>query len=382
MALRFDNHLVEDAKIQRTPSGGARVDALLTRPGVYSYAGPNGQMVREYRPPEEVFHADSIASLNDATVTNRHPKVAVNSTNWRALSIGHVAGARQDTNGVAAKVIVSDAPAVSKLGTDLREVSCGYEVRLDMTPGVTPEGERYDCVQRDIRYNHVGLGPAGWGRQGAQSALRLDSAGDQAFEEKKELIIMKIRFDGVDFEGATDAEVQAKVDAHVATKGVSAGQAKLDEALGQVAVLKTQLVDANTRAAAAPVAATAAVRARIELESAAVKVLGAAYVCDGKADRDIRLDAIKTFQPEFKADGESDDFVRGVFAQWVSSPKQAQAKLDSLLLGTAPGFQSPATASKNDGLDRDAPDASAARAKMLSGMSTLSKGRGHIVAGK
>lgn len=38
-----------------------------------------------------------------------------------------------------------------------RELSCGYRYRADMTPGVTPEGLRYDGVMREIMGNHVAL---------------------------------------------------------------------------------------------------------------------------------------------------------------------------------------------------------------------------------
>jgi hypothetical protein len=391
VALRFDTQLVEDAKIQQTPSGGVRVDAMLTRPGVFAYTDPSGKQVLEYRPPEEVFHADSLASLNDAAVTVRHPRVPVTASNWKQLSIGHVSNARKDESGrgACAKVIVSDAPAVARVGQDLREVSCGYEVRLDMTPGVTPEGERYDCVQRDIRYNHVGLGPAGWGRQGPQSALRLDSAGNEAFEDEapnKEPKTMKIKLDGIEFEAATEGELQAKIDAHNAAKGAGADKARADQLAGENTVLKTQLAEAAARADAAPLAATAQVRARIELESAAGKVLGAAFKFDGadakpKADREIHLAVIKTFDASFKSDGESDDFVRGVYSQWLSSPKQSQAKVDSLLAGTAPGYQAPPagpTAVKNDGLRREAPNADAAKAKMNANLQGASARKGDL----
>lgn len=38
-----------------------------------------------------------------------------------------------------------------------RELSCGYYYDADMTPGVTPDGERYDGVMRNIVGNHVAL---------------------------------------------------------------------------------------------------------------------------------------------------------------------------------------------------------------------------------
>ena len=42
-----------------------------------------------------------------------------------------------------------------------RELSASYRYIADPTPGVTPQGERYDLVMRDIVGNHLALVPAG-----------------------------------------------------------------------------------------------------------------------------------------------------------------------------------------------------------------------------
>jgi hypothetical protein len=44
---------------------------------------------------------------------------------------------------------------------DQHEVSCGYKFDAHMTPGVSPEGERFDGVMRNIRFNHLALVKAG-----------------------------------------------------------------------------------------------------------------------------------------------------------------------------------------------------------------------------
>ena len=49
----------------RLPSGGLRLSGELTKSGVFEYTDANGQVVREYRPPEEVSKADSLASIED-----------------------------------------------------------------------------------------------------------------------------------------------------------------------------------------------------------------------------------------------------------------------------------------------------------------------------
>lgn len=38
-----------------------------------------------------------------------------------------------------------------------RDLSAGYEFVADFTPGKTPEGENYDFLMRDIKFNHVAL---------------------------------------------------------------------------------------------------------------------------------------------------------------------------------------------------------------------------------
>ena len=53
---------------KRTPQGFLRVNARLTKSGVFNY-----ENTREYRPDEEVFRADSLESLKGAPVTDLHP---------------------------------------------------------------------------------------------------------------------------------------------------------------------------------------------------------------------------------------------------------------------------------------------------------------------
>ena len=40
---------------------------------------------------------------------------------------------------------------------DVREVSAGYRVSYDATPGVTDDGEHYDGIQKAISGNHVAI---------------------------------------------------------------------------------------------------------------------------------------------------------------------------------------------------------------------------------
>lgn len=201
-------------KTSRTPQGFLRAPAFLTRAGIFKYRRADGSIVRELRPPEEVFKAESLATLSAAPVTDLHPSQPVSPTNVRALSVGHVGEqVRQDDDKVSAELVIEHADTIAAVERgDRRELSCGYQCRIDETPGEW-NGQPYDCIQRDVVYNHVAIGPRGWGRAGAEVALRLDS-GDavistvvvaqpqqpkpQPPRKKDRIMDVTIRIDGVD----------------------------------------------------------------------------------------------------------------------------------------------------------------------------------------
>lgn len=160
---------------RRTQQGGLVARAKLTRTGVFQYRQPDGSIRRELRHPDEVFDKDSLDSLAHATVTDDHPD-KVTPHNWKQVAIGHVAGRPKKAGDfVAQDVHIQHDAAIDKAQKGkLQEASCGYECAIDPTPG-TYDGEPYDAIQRRIRYNHVALGPPGWGRAGPEVRLHLDS---------------------------------------------------------------------------------------------------------------------------------------------------------------------------------------------------------------
>ena len=79
---------------------------------------------------------------------------------------------KQEGNDIRADVNIWSLP------TDARELSCGYKLNLDETPGITPDGQHYDAIQRDIRYNHLAVV-----QRGRAGNARLNMDGDQYFDE-------------------------------------------------------------------------------------------------------------------------------------------------------------------------------------------------------
>jgi len=166
-------------KFESTPQDGMRVDAALTRgDAVFEYRQPDGSVIREFRPLSEVSHADSLATLRSAPVTLGHPPGKVTRKNYRSFAVGQLdGGARMDADHVVGELVIQADDALAAIETgNAREVSCGYTCKIDPTPGVTASGERYDCVQTGIVYNHIAI--VAQGRAGSSVRLRLDSNGD------------------------------------------------------------------------------------------------------------------------------------------------------------------------------------------------------------
>lgn len=253
--------------------GGLRVLGEVTRVGVFDYSDTSGNQWKEYRPPEEVGNPASLDTLKSAPVTDLHPtEGAVTPDNWRSLAVGNIGDDIRfdDADGaVLADVVIQDGAEVKRvLARERKELSCGYDCDIDQTPGEAPDGTQYDCVQRNIRYNHVALGPVGWGRGGPDVALRMDGAamqvtaersGDTAGSSVSRVRLdgssrpMKLKFRGKEYRLDSEADVAAmqsdmadyekKSDAQSAEN--AAVMNALTEAMKQLAALKAALDQAG-----------------------------------------------------------------------------------------------------------------------------------------
>jgi hypothetical protein len=299
---------------ERTPQGFLRADAALTRSGVFSYRNPDGTVRREYRPPEEVFKADSLASFEDAPLTKLHPARLVDKDNARELAVGMVKEApRRDGDLAVSRVVVMDAGAIAAVESgELPAVSCGYTCDYDPTPGVTPQGERYDGVQRNIVGNHLALVPVG--RAGPEARIRLDAADAVMVDattptrEPREdcAMAVKIRLDGIDYEAGEQL-------AQAITVSQEKAKARADELEDQLKQAKEATAKEKARADAAeeqlkkaredaaPAALQKKIDARLSLEREAAKVLGSEAKFDGKTDEQIKVEVITKLHPEAKA---------------------------------------------------------------------------------
>jgi hypothetical protein len=165
-------------KREYTDEGFLTVPGRVARTGIQEYLAselgitdrePN-DLIKVYRPAEEVFHPDSLDSYGSSDVTIEHPTEMVNADTYNEVSAGVVVGSGvQDGDFVLANLIVKSKDAIEAIETGKVQLSAGYTAIYDDTPGITEDGEKYDFVQRDIKINHVAL--VDRARAGAQARL-------------------------------------------------------------------------------------------------------------------------------------------------------------------------------------------------------------------
>ena len=119
---------------------------------------PGSSFISVYRPEEEVFSPETVASFEGMPVTNDHPPDGVDVSNIRALQKGHAHNVRRGTGDesdlLLADLIITDPGLIGLiLDEGKREISCGYTYEL------CEENGQY--IQRKIRGNHVAVVDAG-----------------------------------------------------------------------------------------------------------------------------------------------------------------------------------------------------------------------------
>ena len=192
---------------EKTDEGFLVARAPVTSIGVFTYRNPDGSERRELRLPEEVFNEDSLATLRMKPLTLLHPDEAVTPDNIAELQVGTVG---TDVSSDSYRVYVSlsatrpDGIEAVENGT-ARSLSCGYVCDIEWTSG-TWMGMKYDCIQRNIRYNHVALVPVP--RAGDGNSIRMDAAGTPTLPDlnkhevnkNNEDKMDKIHLDGADYQ--------------------------------------------------------------------------------------------------------------------------------------------------------------------------------------
>ena len=339
--FRYDVAPIE--KYETTPEGYLRCWSTIARTGVQMYTDADGSIRREYRPEEEVASPESLASFAGKAITLEHPPVLLDSANTKDYQIGF-SGTEvvYDDGFVRAVMTITDKDAIERIMKgDAKEVSAGYRVSYNPTPGVTDSGENYDGIQTGISGNHIAV--VRRGRAGPQVKLhldRLDAADPSLMNTEEPSMTAKVVFDGAEFEvtesvalaitkeredakmsyedmkkkydGMMSEASSMKEEMDAMKKEMSgkcdSAEGRADALAEEVEVLKTDL------SAAQQVNVDSLVEERIALIDKARTSLDSAFDFTGKSAREIMEASIKTVRgDDCDLSERSDDYVTAMF---------------------------------------------------------------------
>lgn len=206
-------------------NGYLRIDGVVAHVGILEYMDDDGSVIREFVPEETLFDPASLESLAGAPVTLQHPPEMVTPSNYKEYSQGSVNGMpKRDGDNLVASMLVIGNEALHAVEYDgVSELSPGYSVDLDETPGEW-QGQKYDRVQRNRRYNHQAIVDAA--RGGSVCSLRFDGANVPNNEDKS---MTQIKLPGGGTVEVADAATAATINAAIAKQGK-----RLDSTKGQL----------------------------------------------------------------------------------------------------------------------------------------------------
>lgn len=317
----------ETRPAEKTAEGFLIARAPLTSVGVFTYRNADGTPRRELRLPEEVFSHESLATLRMKPLTLLHPEEVVTPKNADKLSVGSIGNdITIDSYRVYGSVSVTKADGIKAVEEKTaRGLSCGYKCDIEWTSG-TWMGVPFDCIQRNIRYNHVALVPVP--RAGDGNAIRMDGAGTPEPREnykptnEEKMNLKTIHLDGADFQ----AEPQV-------IEALDKAQNRIDAAEKELSQLRTDSKAAAEKAAAEKAAVEAerdtfkerldamekeipnkiseAVKSRLDIVDKASAA--GVEVRDDMADSDIKKAVVKKYYPNANLDGQEEAYINARF---------------------------------------------------------------------
>ena len=266
--------------VTKTDEGFLMVKAPIAKVGVMSYVLKDGSVRRELVDQETLTNVDSIKSLKLKPVTNTHPQEKIVTTKTAKFrNVGAVGDAEFKSDALFAEFSITHQDAIKDVDKGRKQLSPGYRVDLKMESGIF-EGERYDAIQRNRRYNHLAI--VDNARGGDELKLNIDHCdsddgiqfiNNKNDEESKDM--ESIRIDtGLSYDGAREVANYVtkleskndglKDDVKAANEKASKAEAKADSLSEEVKELKK--VDSQE-------VINAAVKERITLEKTASRVL-------------------------------------------------------------------------------------------------------------
>lgn len=323
----------KDTKREYSDEGFLKVPARISRVGVQSYLAKEmgvkdkdpKAVINVYRPEEEVFSDVALSSFASKPVTNNHPPELLTSKNSKHYSVG-MSSAEVVKDGIYATTILNifDDDTIKQIESGKVELSNGYTADIEWVQGVTPAGEQYDAIQRNIKGNHVAVVERGRAGSACRVADFLPDTGD-------EIIMAQVTIDGVDFEvsdqvaQAVEKQLAKLTDAEEAVKETKSELKKKEDeeeeakkkAKSTTDSLQAKLDDAVTRIPSSETL-DALVSERAKLVDDALK-LQSDFKWEGKDSDTIRKEIVELKCPAVKVEDASVDYITSRFDALLES---------------------------------------------------------------
>lgn len=306
-----------------TDEGFLKVPGRVAKTGTQQYTrkelqldGDPNAIVTVYRPEDEVFKAESLDSYNGADITIRHPGELVNAKNYSQTSKGIVRGAgRRDGDFVLADLVIKDQAAIDDINSGNAELSAGYTHELVAEDGVSPSGETYQYMQRDIKINHVAIVPmARAGRQARifdnhqqremtmTHKIVLDSGRSVDVEDEATALLVTDAFDRLNKE-ATDSKAE-----------IERLKATIDAKDEEIKTLNVKSSDEELKTRVERIA---------KVKDAALKIVGDQFTTDSVDDVEIMRSAMQAVRPATDWKDKSPEYIQASFDMALESAEKS-----------------------------------------------------------
>lgn len=309
MTQRYD--FVPFAVARKTDEGFLFDTPIVGRVGIQVYTNADGSLRRELRLPDEVFKADSLATFKGKPITVDHPAAGkVTAGNAATVTVGAMLSeGKQDGETVKADIVIHAADAIG----ERRQLSLGYDVEVEDSPGEHPVYGKYDAIQRNIAVNHLSVVKAG--RAGV---ARLNVDGNEVPPETNQP--EKVQMPKLKLDSGLEYEVPAEVivEHQRLTGTLATTKAALDAVPAKIAGLEAERdglkakvdgIPALLEKAKTDAAAELQTRAKLEATATAFKV----KVDAAMTPRAIKEAVIKATNPKFDGKDKSDAYVDAAF---------------------------------------------------------------------
>jgi len=344
--MNFTDAMHVTGQINRSDTG-AVVFARVARGGnVQDYLGsemgfPDRNVIRVYRPLDQVFSTAAINSYARKPITIGHPKGGVTTDSWKELAVGEIdpVGIMRDGEMVTVPLVFRDGPAIAMLDSPdgPKELSMGYSADVEFVDGVSPSGDPYDATMSNFIMDHVAVVPEARGGKELRigDALKWGAAPRPHTVEKVkddsmtmltvvlgDRAVQVAQADAPALESFKDAVTKAATDAATASTAVIAAK---DEEIGTLKADAKKLTDS----ALTPEKMTKMVADRVALETL-VKSIAPTVESANVGDADLRKAAVASKYGDEMVKDASDAEITGMFKALAKDVKPVDAFADGV----------------------------------------------------